>query len=110
MTKKTPKAKYRSEIAGAMHETVSGMHRLGLVDKKTMRDFDACCLTVVDELTPADIAGMREEAGVSQAVFARVLNVTADYVSKLERGAKRPSGPALKLLLLMRRKGFEAIL
>ena len=45
MMNKTPKAKYRSEIAGAMHETVRGMHRLDLVDKKTMRDFDARCLT-----------------------------------------------------------------
>jgi len=108
MTKK--KAKYRSEIAGAMHETVRGMHRLGLVDKKTMRDFDVRCLTAVEELTAADIVAMREEAGVSQAVFACALNVTADYVSKIERGTKRPSGSTLKLLSLMRRKGFEAIL
>ncbi len=110
MTKKAPTIKYRSEIAEAMHETVRGMHRLGLVDKKTMRDFDVRCLTDVEDLSPADIVAMREEAGVSQAVFARALNVTADYVSKIERGIKRPSGPALKLLSLMRRKGFEAIL
>ncbi len=110
MTKKTPKANYRSEIAGAMHDTLRGMHRLGLADKKTMRDFDVRCLTAVEELTAPDIVAMREEAGVSQAVFARVLNVTADYVSKLERGAERPSGPALKLLSLMLRKGSGAIL
>lgn len=58
----------------------------------------------------AEVVALREEAGVSQAVFARALNVTANYVSKIERGAKRPSGSALKLLSLMRRKGFEAIL
>ncbi len=123
MTKKAPEAKYRSEIAEAMHETVRGMHRLGLVDnsrssspeggsanKKTMRDFDVRCLTAVEDLSPADIVTMREEAGVSQAVFARALNVTADYVSKIERGIKRPIGLALNLLSLMRRKGFEAIL
>jgi putative transcriptional regulator len=110
MTKKAAKAKYRSEIAGAMHETVRGMHRLGLVDKKTMRDFDVRCLTAVEELTAADIVAMREEAGVSQAVLARALNVSADYVSKIERGAKQPGGSTLKLLSLMRRKGFEAIL
>lgn len=61
MTKKTPKAKYRSEIAGAMHETLRGMHRLGLVDKKTMRDFDVRCLTAVEELTAPDIVAMRED-------------------------------------------------
>jgi putative transcriptional regulator len=108
MTKTKPK--YRSEIAAAMHETVQGMHRLGLVDKKTMRDFDVRCLTSVEDLSATDIVAMREQAGVSQAVFARALNVTTDYVSKIERGAKRPRGSTLKLLSLMRRKGFEAIL
>ena len=63
-----------------------------------------------DLLAAEDIVKLREKAGVSQAVFARALNVTTDYVSKIERGAKRPSGSTLKLLSLMRRKGFEAIL
>ncbi len=104
------KTKFRSPIAEAMHETVRGMHRLGLVDKKTMREFDVRCLTSVEDLTAADIVAMREQAGVSQAVFALALNVTTDYVSKIERGAKQPRGSTLKLLSLMRRKGFEAIL
>ena len=74
-----------------------------------MRDFDVRCLTSVEDLTPKDIVAMREQAGVSQAVFARVLNVSTDYVSELERGDKKPSGATLKLLSLMRRNGFEAI-
>ena len=102
--------KFRSPIAAAMHESVRDMFELGLVDKKTMREFDVRCLTQTDDLTAKDIVTMREEAGVSQAVFARALNVTTDYVSKIERGAKRPTGSTLKLLALVRRKGFEAIL
>jgi putative transcriptional regulator len=43
-------------------------------------------------------------------VLARYLNVTTGYVSQLERGAKRPTGPALVLLNVIRRKGIEAIL
>jgi putative transcriptional regulator len=104
------KSKFRSPIAEAMHETVRGMHRVGLVDKKTMREFDVRCLTSLEDLTAEDIVALREQAGVSQAVFARALNVTTDYVSKMERGSKRPSGATLKLLSLIRRKGFEAIL
>jgi putative transcriptional regulator len=42
------KSKYRSEIAGVVHEGVRGMHKLGLVDKKTMREFDLRCLTAVE--------------------------------------------------------------
>ena len=47
---------------------------------------------------------------MSQAVFARVLNVTTGYVSQLERGVKRPTGPALALLHVIRRKGVAAIM
>jgi putative transcriptional regulator len=102
--------KYRSEIAEVVHEGIRGMYRLGVVDKQTMREFDVRCLTPVDNLTPSDIVEMREKAGVSQAVFACALNVTPDYISKIERGTKRPTGATLKLLSLVRRKGFNAIL
>jgi putative transcriptional regulator len=47
---------------------------------------------------------------MSQAVFARLLNLTVGYVSQMERGTKRPTGPALVLLNVIRRKGIEAIL
>lgn len=110
MPKAKTKTKFRSEIAEAMHETMRGLHRHGLVEKQTMRDFDLRCLTSLDDLSAEEIVAMREKAGVSQAVFARALNVTTDYVSKIERGAKRPTGSTLKLLSLVRRKGFDAIL
>lgn len=62
------------------------------------------------QLTADDIRALREHANMSQAVFARILNVTVGYVSQLERGAARPKGPALALLNLIKRKGIEAIL
>jgi hypothetical protein len=49
-------------------------------------------------------------SATSQAVFARALNVTTEYVSKIERRAKRPTGSTLKLPALVRRKGFDAII
>jgi len=64
----------------------------------------------IEPLTWAEIRAMRERAHMSQAVFAHYLNVTVGYVSQLERGAKRPTGAALALLNVIRRKGMEAIL
>jgi putative transcriptional regulator len=61
-------------------------------------------------LSGGDIRTIRERAHMSQAVFAHLLNVTVGYVSQLERGAKRPTGAALVLLDVIRRKGIEAIL
>ena len=40
-------------------------------------------------------------------MFARYLNPMAGYVSQLERGANRPTGPSLVLLNVIRRKGIE---
>ena len=100
---------YRSEALGALHETARGLYRLGLVDTKTMREFDASCLTPVEKLSPKQIAEMRRQAGVSQAMFASYLNVTTGLVSKWERGEKQPQGPSLKHLALVQKKGLEAI-
>ncbi len=104
------KAEYRSEVAAAVHEGVRGMHRLGLVDKQTMREFDVRCLTTITDLSAKDIQALREREGVSQSILARCLNVTTNYISQLERGAKRPRGATLKLLSLIRDKGLSAIL
>jgi putative transcriptional regulator len=56
-----------------------------------------------------DIRAMREKANLSQALFARRLNLTAGYISQLERGVKTPKGPALVLLNLIRKRGIDAI-
>jgi hypothetical protein len=46
---------------------------------------------------------------LSKSVTVIPLIEPVGYVSQLERGAKRPSGPALILLDVIRRKGIEAI-
>jgi putative transcriptional regulator len=112
MNKKRKKAKaprtYRSAL-GAAHEAARDLYRAGGIDKVTMRKFDLLCLTLVDRLSAAEIQALREAAGVSQGVFARVLNVQPGLVSQWERGERRPSGPSLKLLALVKAKGFDAI-
>jgi len=101
--------KYQSDSLEALHETAQGLHRIGLIDTKTMRDFDASCLTIVEKLSAKEIAEVRKREGVSQAVFAKYLNVTVGLVSQWERGEKQPRGASLKLLSLVRKKGLEAI-
>jgi putative transcriptional regulator len=103
------KRKYRSDALRSVHKTVEGLHRIGLVDKKTMHRFDDSCLTTVEELRPKDIVAIRKRAGVSQGVFARHLNVAPTLVSQWERGERHPSGAAAKLLSLIKHKGLDAI-
>ena len=102
-------AKYRSKAAAAVHESVTGLYQAGGVDRKTMRKFDALCLTPVIEMTPAKIRKLRERENSSQNVFAAYLNVTPGLVSKWERGEKRPQGATLKLLSLIAKNGLESV-
>lgn len=60
-------------------------------------------------LTVQQIKAILERKRVSQTVFANYLNVTPNLVSKWERGEKRPSGPALKLLTLVEKHGITAV-
>lgn len=103
------KLKYRSKVSEAIHEMARGFYRMGIYDKATMREFDVSCLTMVEPLTADEILAIREKEGVSQGVFAHYLNVKPKIVSEWERGEKKPSGPSLKLLSLVKAKGLDAI-
>jgi putative transcriptional regulator len=100
---------YRTQRLEALHKTAAALNRVGALDKATMRDLDAFCLTPVQPVSGEDIQKLREREGVSQAVLARHLNVGTKLLSDWERGVKRPSGPSLKLLALARVKGLGAI-
>lgn len=100
---------YRSAVSAAVHETMNDMYQIGIVDEKTMRKFDAMCLTPVKPLSPKQIRAIRSRERASQAVFARHLNVTTGLISQWERGEKKPSGASLKLLTLVKKNGLQAV-
>ena len=100
---------YRSGVMASVHETAEGLHRAGLMPKRTLREFDALGLTPVRSLPPRKIRQLRLREGASQAVFARYLNVSTGLVSQWERGEKRPQGASLKLLSLVASKGLSAV-
>jgi putative transcriptional regulator len=101
--------KYKSEVYAAIHETIEQLHEHGLVDKTTMKQFDESCLVPVAEMAPEEIRAIREREHLSQPVFARYLNVSKNLVSDWERGVKKPGGPALRLLSIVKHKGLEAV-
>lgn len=106
-------AEKTSAILAEVHEAAQDLHQAGAIDALTMRRFDALCLPPVKHYKAADVRRIRKQANVSQAVFAAVLNVGTPTVAAWERdrskGGKEPSGPALKLLDLVERKGLLAL-
>lgn len=93
----------------SVQEAMEALHTIGAIDKQAMHRFDDACLTPVSPMTPHQIKAIRERERVSQGVFANYLNVTTSLISKWERGVKRPSGPALKLLSLVEKHGLAAV-
>ena len=103
------KSRFKSDAFEAIHVSAVALHRVGAIDKATMRNFDAMSLIAPGELTPADIKRIREAAHVSQPVFARYLNTSESTVEKWETGAKKPSGMALKLLAVVQKRGLNVL-
>ena len=52
---------------------------------------------------------LREQAHVSQPVFARCLNTSESTVQKWESGSKRPIGMELKLLAVVQKHGLKVL-
>ena len=105
----TTRAKHKSDVFEAIHSAARSLHRAGVIDKATMRDFDASCLVAPPVIAPEDIKRIRENAHVSQPVFARYLNTSESTVQKWEAGTKRPSGMALKLLAVVEKHGLAVL-
>ena len=101
--------KTKSSILEAVHETARGLHKAGVMDQITLREFDQLCVPPVEPLEPAQIKLIRERSRVSQAVFARLLNTSLSTVQKWEIGQKKPTGTALKLLHLVQKRGLEVV-
>lgn len=112
MTKKSANAhRMRAELL----ETARGLHRSGIVTKTTLekmtaREVDLEKLPKIEPPSGAEIVAMRERANMSQAVFARFLNVGTSTLSQWEREEKRPRGAAARLLAIVKQKGVAAIL
>lgn len=99
-----------SRILKAVHETARDLHGAGLIDKRRMKEYDALCLDPVPNYSSAKIRALRGRHKLSQAVFASVLNTSLSTVRQWEIGDKQPSGPSLKLLNLLDRKGLEVLI
>ena len=103
-------------LTAELLEAARDMHAAGVInnsayEKITLRHFGSkTAAPMAAPITADDIRALREGAHMSQAVFARHLNLTVGYVSQLERGAKHPTGAALALLNVIRRKGIDAVM
>jgi putative transcriptional regulator len=104
-----------SPLTRSILATAKDMHKGGIMgrrayEKITLRHLGDAKQAPARPLTGKQIRALRDKENISQAVLAHHLHVSVGYVSQLERGEKRPTGPTLVLLNVIQRKGLEAIL
>ena len=102
--------KTKTRLLSTAHEMAKHLHAAGAMDIVTMREFDTHCLPHIEKFSATKIKKLRKEAGVSQPVFAKIINVTVATIKQWERGERTPSGAALKLLFIIKTKGIEVAL
>ena len=107
-----PKPSESQRILEELLETANDLSAYGLLSKH-----DLARLRLLSEqppeYTPAKVLEIRTEiAKMSQAAFARFLNVSQSTVRRWESPAaeKRPSGAAAKLLQIIESKGINALM
>ncbi|MEI4573011.1 helix-turn-helix domain-containing protein, partial [Klebsiella pneumoniae] len=86
------------DVLSTAHGLATALHRVGAFDAVNMRDMDRLCLPPRPDYGGSEIKRIRAATRMSQPVFARLLGVDKSAVAQWERGAKRSSGPALRLL------------
>ena len=104
------KPRGKGRILEAVHETAADLHTAGFISKRRMREYEALCLAPIQHYSRDKIRSLRKRHRISQAVLATVLNTSLSTVRQWEIGVKQPSGPSLKLLDLLDRKGLEALI
>lgn len=109
MTTKNEAKPAKSDAMASILSAAQGLHQSGVIDKATMRDYEALCLTPVLDYAAADVVQLRQRAKVSQNLFARRMNVSPSTVHQWESGQKRPSKLAAKLLSVVEKHGISVL-
>jgi putative transcriptional regulator len=98
---KATKPAVEEDVLATARDFAVALHRVGAMDAIDMREIDRLCMPPRPDYQAPDVKRIRAATRMSQPVFARLLGVDRSAVAQWERGAKRPSGPALRLLELL---------
>jgi len=98
-----------SELLDIANEMAHDLFKARAMDAITLRQVKALCLPPQRAFRPEDIRRLCLANHVNQAVFAAILGIGKPTVQQWERGQKRPSGPARRLLDLIDRKDLAAL-
>lgn len=95
----------RNSINEAIGSTVTDMLEAELKVSFTKKELDKMGVDVVPvSLSANAIKNIRKTLGVSQSVFAKLLNVSLSSVRQWEQNLRKPSGSTMVLLELLEKE------
>lgn len=98
--------------------TVESLNANKIMDDATKQEFDVlfsssenlpCVPIEIRELSPGEIKELRDTNCLSKADFALYLNITIPTIDRWESGEKKPKGPELTLLNIVKQKGLKGL-
>ena len=102
--------KYQPGNAERMHKTAISLFRLGIIDKKQMKEFDDMCLEpekVSD--TKSIVLQLMKEEKVNEDYLSYALSIPTNRLRKWASGEAQPKDSERKLLLVACRDGLKAL-
>lgn len=92
----------RKSIKEAIGTTIQDMLDSGFQSSFTKKELNSLGVKIPDiVITSAEIKEIRKKTNLSQAVFAKLLNVSSSSVKQWEQGKRVPTGSTKVLLELL---------
>lgn len=97
--------KMRDSIKESIGNTIQDLLNIGISTSFTNKELNTLGVTIPSvEVSPEEIKKIRSTIHLSQAVFAKLLNVSASSVKQWEQGKRTPTGATKVLLELLEKE------
>lgn len=98
-----------NKLQDTINDIAKGLHEADIIDIVTLRELTEDQFPELLEYTGEEIQALRKRQRLSQAVFAKYLNISPSMVRSLEQGKRHAHGAILKLLNIIDRHGTEVL-
>ena len=102
----------RKQVREAIRESVLGLYEAGVIDEARVRSYATLkdWRPTMKRFAAEDVKKLRRKHKISQSEFANYLCIAKSTIQQWEQGVKKPSGPSLKLLNILDKKGLAGLL
>jgi putative transcriptional regulator len=98
-----------SNLRETINDLAHDLYQAEMIDTITLRDLTEKSLPELNEYTGQEIQVLRKDQHLSQAAFAKYLNISPAMIKSLELGQRKAQGAILRLLNIVERRGLSGL-